>query len=88
MTSTNNLGGLLRSMGRLAEAETYFREGFDARRRVLGEDHGDTLQSMNNLGELLLTMGRPDEAEPYLRKSLDARRRLLGQKQPRHTAVL
>ncbi|HTD27931.1 MAG TPA: serine/threonine-protein kinase, partial [Xanthomonadaceae bacterium] len=49
------------------------------RRRVLGEDHPDTLQSINGMGELLEGQGKPREAEPYLREALEKRRHVLGE---------
>ena len=46
------------------------------RRRVLGEEHPDTLRSMNNLGRLYLDSGRFVEAESTLRTALTAYRKL------------
>ncbi len=49
------------------------------RRRVLGEEHKDTMTSINNLGELLYMQEKPNEAEPYIREALEKRRRVLGE---------
>ncbi|MGW7015040.1 tetratricopeptide repeat protein, partial [Streptomyces sp. NPDC054951] len=57
-----NLGVLLTNVGRVAEAETYFRQALDA---------GDT-NAANNLGVLLTNVGRVAEAETYFRQALDA----------------
>ena len=62
---------LLQAMGKLAEAEPYCREALESRRRVVGDDHRDTLQSINNMGLLLHSMGKRAEAEPYLREALE-----------------
>lgn len=52
------------------------------RRRVLGDEHPDTLTSINNMGYLLQAMGKHAEAEPHYREALDARRRVLGGDHP------
>ncbi len=52
------------------------------RRRVLGEEHSDTLLSISHLGTLLTRQGRLSDAEPYLREALEKRRRLLGEEHP------
>ncbi|MCU0253228.1 MAG: tetratricopeptide repeat protein [Acidobacteria bacterium] len=51
-------------------------------RRVLGEEHPDTLSSINNTGMLLRDRGELDEADPYLQEALDKRRRVLGEEHP------
>jgi hypothetical protein len=52
-------------MGKLEKAEPYFREDLEGMRRVLGDDHPDTLTSINNMGGLLYSQGKLDEAMPY-----------------------
>jgi serine/threonine protein kinase/Tfp pilus assembly protein PilF len=52
------------------------------RRRVLGEEHPDTLLSANNMGYLLRNRGSLAEAEPYYREALEQRRRVLGELHP------
>ena len=42
-TSISSMGELLLAQGKLSEAEPYFREALATRRRVLGEEHPDTL---------------------------------------------
>jgi tetratricopeptide (TPR) repeat protein len=54
----------------------------EKRRRVLGEEHPDTLLSINNMGGLFWSQGRLDQAEPYWREALETRRRLLGEEHP------
>jgi non-specific serine/threonine protein kinase/serine/threonine-protein kinase len=78
LRSINNMGALLLSMGKLAEADLYYREALDGRRRVLGDDHPDTLISIHNMGALLQSMGKLAEAEPYSREALEGFRRVLG----------
>ncbi|MBX3376190.1 MAG: serine/threonine protein kinase [Phycisphaeraceae bacterium] len=49
------------------------------RRRVLGNEHRDTLTSMSEMGLLLQHQGRLAEAEPFRREALDTYRRVLGE---------
>ncbi|WP_281361694.1 tetratricopeptide repeat protein [Acrocarpospora pleiomorpha] len=48
-------------MGRLDEAETEHRAVLELRRRVLGEEHPDTLASRNNLAIVLSNLGGLEE---------------------------
>ena len=52
------------------------------RRRVLGEEHPDTLISINNMGMLLQAQGKLAEAEPFCREALEISRRVLGEEHP------
>ncbi len=52
------------------------------RRRVLGDDHPDTLTSINDMGVLLQVVGRTAEAELFVRQSLLGRRKALGEDHP------
>ncbi len=52
------------------------------RRKVLGEEHQDTLTSINEMGILLKGLGKLDEAEPYFREALEKRQRVLGNEHP------
>jgi tetratricopeptide (TPR) repeat protein len=76
------MGSLLQAQGKLAEAEPYYRDALEKRRRVLGEEHPDTLTSINNMGVLLESQGKLAEAEPYYRDALEKRRRVLGEEHP------
>jgi tetratricopeptide (TPR) repeat protein len=82
LTSINNLSLLLKDQGKPGEAEPYFREALEKRRRVLGEEHPSTLRSIGNLGQLLQAQGKTSEAEPYCREALEKRRRVLGEEHP------
>jgi hypothetical protein len=48
----NNLAETRRALGDLDGARRLFEQAFAGRRRVLGEDHPDTLASMSQLGEV------------------------------------
>ena len=47
-------------------------------KRVLGDDHPDTLRSMNNLASLYNRQGRYDAAEPLYLETLETQKRVLG----------
>ncbi len=70
------MGFLLQLRGKLAEAEPYWREALEGRRRVLGDEHPHTLISINSMGGLLNSQGRLAEAEPYFREALATAERL------------
>ena len=52
------------------------------RRRVLGEEHPDTLLSLGNLGAYLSALGKRKEAEPFYREALEKSRRVRGDDNP------
>ncbi len=70
-------------LGLDAAAVALERQALAERRRVLGEDHPDTIESVANLGVYLLALGRTDEASPYYREALDTSRRVWGNDHPR-----
>jgi len=47
------------------------------RRRILGEEHSDTLSTLDNLATVLNAQGRLDEAEPLYRQAIETSRRVL-----------
>ena len=63
-------------------AEQANRQALEARRRLLGPEHPDTLSSMNNLAEALRALGDAAGAAELHRQVLEARRRLLGPEHP------
>ena len=60
------------------EGETLSRQTWQARRRVLGPEHPDTLDSMDTYGTALSSVKKYDEAESIYRQCLQARERVLG----------
>jgi hypothetical protein len=76
------MGALLHGEGKLAEAEPYYREALEKQRRILGDDHPDTLNTINNLGLLLQDLRKLDQAEPFLREALEKSRLLRGDDHP------
>ena len=68
-----------------AEAEAEFRQVLDARMRILGPDHPQTLGTRYNLARALADQGRAPEAEAEFRQLLDVELRVFG---PDHRATL
>jgi len=52
-------------------------------RRVLGEEHPDTLESIASMAVLVDAQGKLAESEPYYREALEKSRRVLGEEHPR-----
>ena len=77
------IGNAYRELGLLPESERHLRRAADLRRRVLGEEHPDTLSGDNNLGQLYREQGKYAEAEKVLTKVLETRQRVLGEEHPR-----
>ena len=69
-------------LGLYEAARELLERALATRRRVLGAEHRDTLQSAAQMGRLLLAKGKPGEALPYIRAALDAARRTLGGNDP------
>ncbi len=64
------------------KAEPLYLHALEARERVLGRNHPDTLTSVNNLAILYHKQGRYSEAEPLLVRALETSERVLGQDHP------
>jgi serine/threonine protein kinase/tetratricopeptide (TPR) repeat protein len=76
------LAELYRRIG-LNEAAVPLQESaLTTRRRVLGEEHPDTVLAISNMSVLLRELGRLDDAEPYHREALEKSRRILGDDHP------
>jgi len=76
------LAELYRRLG-LNEAAVPLQESaLSTRRRVLGEEHPDTLLAISNMSVLLRELGRLADAEPYHREALEKSRRILGEEHP------
>jgi serine/threonine protein kinase len=69
-------------MGMYDTARPLQERALAIRRRVLGDEHPDTLRSLAGMGRLLQDQGKLDEAERYDREALQKRRRVLGEDHP------
>jgi hypothetical protein len=72
---------------RYADAERLTREVLADRRRLLGEDHPDTLTSRATLARLTARQDRRAEAEALYRQVTADRTRVLGPGHPATAAV-
>ncbi|CAN5632702.1 hypothetical protein BH09PLA1_BH09PLA1_06380 [soil metagenome] len=70
------------SIGRADLGVHHAQTALALRRRVLGDDHPDTLQSIGDMGYLLQAQGKLSEAEPLYREALERYRRVLGDDHP------
>jgi tetratricopeptide (TPR) repeat protein len=66
-------------LGIYSQAQKQIERAIELRRRLLGEDHPDTLSVMNDLAYLYRAEGKYAQAEPLASKVLEVRRRLLGE---------
>jgi hypothetical protein len=78
----NNLAATLVDLGDAAGAAELHRQVLEARRRLLGPEHPDTLQSMNNLADTLAVLGDLSGARDLLQQAVPAYQQLLGPEHP------
>jgi tetratricopeptide (TPR) repeat protein len=78
----NKAAVYLRSRGQYRQALTLHEQALTGLRRVLGDDHPDTLTSMNNLAMTRRAFGDADGARDLHEQALAGRRRVLGQDHP------
>ena len=64
------------------EAERLYLEVEAGRRKVLGEEHPDTLKVQSDIASLYSLQKRLDEAEKLARKTLDQQTRVIGAEHP------
>jgi eukaryotic-like serine/threonine-protein kinase len=65
-------------LGLYAEALPLQTRALETRRRLLGDEHPTTLESITSMGMLLVHAGKYAEAEPFVHEGLTTRRRVLG----------
>ena len=66
----HTMGSVYRGLGLFGHAQTLVERAVETRRRVLGPEHRDTLQSINLLAGLYRNQGRLNDAEKLLRAEL------------------
>jgi tetratricopeptide (TPR) repeat protein len=76
------IGMTYRDLGLYPEAQPQLETALSLRRRLLGEDHPDTLASMGDLAVLYRDQSKPARAELLLAKLLNIQRRVLGEDAP------
>ncbi|MFF9574906.1 tetratricopeptide repeat protein, partial [Streptomyces rubiginosohelvolus] len=80
--TASNLAINLSAVGLMEEARDLGEDTLARRRRVLGEDHPDTLRSASNLAINLSALGLMEEARDLGEDTLARRRRVLGEDHP------
>ncbi|KAI5782992.1 hypothetical protein FPQ18DRAFT_419774 [Pyronema domesticum] len=78
ITLVNEHPDILRTIGTLPVTV------LEARKKILGDEHLDTLVSMYNLAITLTELGRLDEAEELYMQSLSIKKRVFGVGQHMH----
>jgi hypothetical protein len=78
----NQQGLFLEGQGNVRLAIPLFEQALADRRRVLGDDHPDTLTSVNNLAGAYESAGDLGRAIPLYEQALTDRRRVLGDDHP------
>ena len=78
----NNLAATLRGQGQLDEAAAMLKEVLEKMRRILGEEHPNTISAMNNLAATLGDHGQLEEAMAMMTEVLEKGRRILGEEHP------
>ncbi|MCA2630734.1 MULTISPECIES: tetratricopeptide repeat protein [unclassified Microcystis] len=72
----------LYQQGKYNEAIPLAEQALAIRKKVLGDNHPDTAQSLNNLAELYTVQGRYSEAEPLYKQALAIIKQQLGDNHP------
>ncbi|KAF2186641.1 kinesin light chain [Zopfia rhizophila CBS 207.26] len=75
----------LYSDGRYGESEELLVQVMETRKRVLGDEHPDTLTTMDKLASTILNQGRWKEAEELFLQVMETRKRMLEEE---HEATL
>ena len=70
---------VLNKVGRSDLALEHAEAVLSIRRRILGDDHPETLTALNNYAFVLHLLGRRSQAAPLYRQALERRRRILGE---------
>jgi tetratricopeptide (TPR) repeat protein len=81
-TLLNNTGSYMQGQGTPAAALPLCQRALEARERILGKEHPDTLLSVNNLAGCLETLGDAPAALPLYQRAREARERVLGKEHP------
>jgi len=82
------VGLTYRAIGEQDKAEKHLRAAWDTRRRVLGNDNLDTLESAGNLALTLKELGRYDEAERIARAASERAKVVQGPRGEKYLTLL
>jgi serine/threonine protein kinase len=73
------IGDLYSRIGLYDDAYGLLSSALETRRRLLGNEHPDTLSSVEQVAVVLFNQGKIAESEPLAREALAGRRRVLGE---------
>jgi tetratricopeptide (TPR) repeat protein len=82
LTSANNLALSYLAQGKFTQAQPLILSALDIKRRVLGQEHPNTLTGMYTLALLYLYEGRYSVAESLFIELLEKQQRVLGHEHP------
>jgi tetratricopeptide (TPR) repeat protein len=82
------MGLTYHGLGRVEEARAQLQEAYDIRRRLLGEDHVDTIAAAQYLSAAYVALGQHAAAQELLEGALERCRRVLGAEHPRTLATM
>ena len=86
----NNLAVFLSDLGQIDEAEGYYKEALEIRRKLIKKNPGymaDLAGILNNIGNLYRKLDKQNEAEGYYKEAIEIYRRL-AQENPCYMAEL
>ena len=78
----SNIGQVYYHEGRSKKAEELFKQVMKISKRVLGQEHPDTLTSIVNLASTYRNQGRWKEAEELFEQVIEISKRVLGEEHP------
>lgn len=82
------MGDVYENLGLYPRAQPLLEESTEIRRRVLGANNPDTLESADQLAYILYLEGHYSEAEKLQRDTLESLRRTLGPQSPESAATM
>ena len=82
LTSMGDLALTYGNLGRWKEAEQLEVQVLETTKRVLGEEHPDTLRIMNNLAYTLKSQGQDEKAISLMKNAVDLLIKQLGPTHP------
>jgi serine/threonine protein kinase len=83
-----NLGAIQAEKSQYAEAEKYYRQGFDIVQSFYGKDHPETASALTMIARVLIPQNKLSEAESMLREALEIEEHVYGKVHPRVASTL
>ena len=87
LQTLNNLGQVYLELDRLEDAERVTGDALARGRRVLGNEHKETLNYVNNLGIIERRLGKTAEAEALYREAYESSRRAVRRRDALDTLI-